>query len=84
LTGARKLNRVEIRLDVENERNRRVVERLGFRREGVLREAMRIAGAYHDDALYAMLACEWPAAAATGAPAASQRASARGAASSAR
>lgn len=58
--GALRLHRVEIRLDVENERSRALAERLGFTREGVLREAMRVAGAYHDDAVYSMLAAEWP------------------------
>jgi ribosomal-protein-serine acetyltransferase len=58
-----RLNRVEIRADVENARSRAIPERLGFRREGTLRQAYRISGdRYSDDAVYAMLAAEWPAA----------------------
>ncbi|HEX4187273.1 MAG TPA: GNAT family protein [Solirubrobacteraceae bacterium] len=55
------LNRVEIRIDVENDRSRAVAERLGFVREGTLRQALWVAGGFHDDAVYAMLAREWPA-----------------------
>jgi ribosomal-protein-serine acetyltransferase len=57
------LNRVEIRADVENARSRAIPERLGYRREGTLRQAYRISGdRYSDDVVYAMLAAEWPAA----------------------
>ncbi len=37
----------------------RLVETLGFRQEGRLREAFRSAGAYHDNLLYALLAEEF-------------------------
>jgi ribosomal-protein-serine acetyltransferase len=53
------LNRVEIRADVENVRSRALAERLGFRHEGTLRQALRLGDGYHDDALYAMLAEDW-------------------------
>jgi ribosomal-protein-serine acetyltransferase len=56
-----RLNRVEIRADVENFRSRALAERLGFRQEGTLRQAIKLADGYHDDALYAMLAQDWPA-----------------------
>jgi ribosomal-protein-serine acetyltransferase len=56
-----RLNRVEIRIDVENARSRAVAERLGFVHEGTLRQALRIAGGFHDDAVYSMLARDWPA-----------------------
>jgi ribosomal-protein-serine acetyltransferase len=56
-----RLNRVEIRADVENVRSRALAERLGFRQEGTLRQAIKLADGYHDDALYAMLAQDWPA-----------------------
>jgi ribosomal-protein-serine acetyltransferase len=58
--GELELNRVEIRLDVENARSMALAERLGFRREGTLREAMLLAGAFRDDAVYSVLASEWP------------------------
>jgi ribosomal-protein-serine acetyltransferase len=60
--GVWELNRVEIRGGTQNLRSRRVAERLGFTREGVLREAERVGGRYVDHVLYAMLARDWPAA----------------------
>jgi ribosomal-protein-serine acetyltransferase len=55
-----KLNRVEIRADVENTRSRAIPARLGFRQEGILRQAYRVGGdRYSDDAVYSMLASEW-------------------------
>jgi ribosomal-protein-serine acetyltransferase len=55
------LHRVEIRASVENERSRALIERLGFRFEGVARGAFRLGGEFRDDAVYAMLADEWSA-----------------------
>jgi ribosomal-protein-serine acetyltransferase len=52
------LNRLEIRADVENDRSRALAERLGFRLEGVLRQAYRVGERYSDDAVYSMLAGE--------------------------
>jgi ribosomal-protein-serine acetyltransferase len=57
--GEWQLHRVEIRLDLENARSMALAERVGFRREGSLREAMFLAGAFRDDAVYALLAPEW-------------------------
>jgi ribosomal-protein-serine acetyltransferase len=56
-----RLNRVEIQAGVENERSRAIPERLGFRQEGVLRQAERVGDRYVDHAVYAMLAEDWPA-----------------------
>ncbi len=53
------LNRVQICAAVHNERSRALIERLGFRFEGVAREHYRLGERYHDDAVYAMLASEW-------------------------
>jgi ribosomal-protein-serine acetyltransferase len=58
--GQWELNRVEIRADVENVRSRALAERLGFRLEGTLRQALRLSDGFHDDALYAVLAEDWP------------------------
>lgn len=47
--------------DARNLRAQRLLERLGFRREGELRESVWFKGAWATDVLYAQLASEWPA-----------------------
>ena len=59
--GDWRLNRVEIRTDIENRRSRALAERLGFQYEGVLRQAYWVGDRYSDDAVYSMLAAERPA-----------------------
>ena len=55
-----RLNRVGIEVGPNNPRSRALAERLGFREEGVLREAERFADDdYRDLVLYSMLASEW-------------------------
>jgi ribosomal-protein-serine acetyltransferase len=64
-----RLNRVEIRAAVANQRSRAIPERLGFRHEGTLREAERVGDRYLDCAVYSMLAADWrDAGTETGAP----------------
>lgn len=57
--GPAGLHRVVLRCAVGNERSRMVAERLGFVREGLLREAHRVAGRFLDQHLYAMLGREF-------------------------
>lgn len=54
-----RLNRVEIRVALGNERSAAVPERLGFAKEGVLRQAERHGGVFKDNVVYSMLAREW-------------------------
>ena len=58
---ALKLNRIEIRAGVRNRRSRAIPERLGFRHEGTLRQAERLADRWVDHAVYGLLASEWQA-----------------------
>ena len=53
------LNRVEIRAAVKNQRSRAIPERLGFEKEGVLREAERLGERFNDLVVYSMLAKDW-------------------------
>jgi RimJ/RimL family protein N-acetyltransferase len=52
-------HRIEARCDVRNERSWRLLERVGMRREGQLRQCAFLKGEWIDDYLYAMLAPEW-------------------------
>jgi len=54
-----RLNRVEIRADVDNRRSRAIPERLGFAQEAVLREAAITKDRYIDLAMYALLRSSW-------------------------
>jgi len=65
------LNRVAIPAAVENSRSRAIPERLGFRQEGIIRDAEWLYDHYVDHVLYAVLKKEWtsgPAPAADAAP----------------
>lgn len=56
-----KLNRIEIRCGVENVRSQRVPERLGFTKEGRLRQVENIRGHFIDHYLYSLLLEEYRA-----------------------
>ncbi len=54
-----RLNRVEIRCAVGNHRSRAIPQRLGFRQEGLFRDAEWLYGHFVDHVVYAMLVREW-------------------------
>jgi RimJ/RimL family protein N-acetyltransferase len=54
------LRRLEADVDPRNSRSIRVLERLGFRREGLQRQRYLINGEAQDAVLYGLLSSEWP------------------------
>src|SRR5262245_21830836 len=55
------LHRVEADIDPRNAASLRLVERLGFTREGHLRERYFVAGDIQDSVIYGLLAPDWRA-----------------------
>lgn len=53
------LNRAEIRCAVENHRSRAIPLRLGFKEEGIIRDAEWLYDHYVDHVIYGLLAREW-------------------------
>jgi ribosomal-protein-alanine N-acetyltransferase len=53
------LNRVQATTHTENRRSRRVLEKLGFQREGILREFYCRDGIYNDQVQFSLLRSEW-------------------------
>lgn len=49
------MNRIEIRAAVQNTKSRAIPERLGFTKEGILREAELVQGKYLDNVVYGLL-----------------------------
>lgn len=58
--GPGRMQRVEADCDIDNERSQRLLERLGFQREGTLRAFARMPGGRRDFYLYSLIAGEWP------------------------
>ena len=56
---AEKINRLEIRCDVENHASARVAAKLGFTHEGIARQASFARGRHHDMHQYALLRADW-------------------------
>jgi ribosomal-protein-alanine N-acetyltransferase len=61
--GPMALRRLEADVDPRNENSLRVLGRLGFRREGLLRERWNVGGEIQDTAFLGLLAREWRSAA---------------------
>lgn len=59
--GALDLNRVEAELDTRNTASARVLEKLGFEREGLRREDCVVAGEVSDSWIYGLLRRDWKA-----------------------
>ncbi|HEX2165116.1 MAG TPA: GNAT family protein, partial [Thermoanaerobaculia bacterium] len=59
--GPLALHRLEADVDPRNERSLKALERLGFRREGLLRERYFVAGEIQDSVMLGLLAREWEA-----------------------
>ena len=57
--GELKLNRLEADVDPRNEASMRVLDRMGFRREGLLRERCVVNGQPADSAVFGLLKREW-------------------------
>lgn len=53
------LNRVEIRCGEENHRSRAIPKRLGFKEEGMIREAELIRGEFISHYIYGIVKSEW-------------------------
>ena len=54
-----RLHRIEAACIPENQRSSKLLEKVGFRREGYLQSYLRINGVWRDHLLYAMIAEEW-------------------------
>lgn len=53
------LHRIQAFIHPDNSASIGLVEKLGFSREGVLRDNLRVGDAWRDDLLYALLSTEW-------------------------
>ena len=53
------LNRIEATIHTENQRSRRVLAKLGFQREGLLRDFYCRDGLYNDQVQFSLLRREW-------------------------
>lgn len=61
--GKLRLRRLEADIDPRNSSSERILVKLGFRREGLLRERWSVGGEIQDTAFFGLLATEWAPAA---------------------
>jgi len=54
-----KLNRIEVRVALENKKSRALPQRFGFKEEGHIRQAEWLYDHYVDHVVYGLLASEW-------------------------
>jgi ribosomal-protein-alanine N-acetyltransferase len=54
-----RLNRIQALIDSKNARSMKLVRRLGFRKEGVLRQRSYFKGRFLDDVMFSLLKTEW-------------------------
>ncbi len=54
-----KLNRIEIHCALDNTKSRAIPERLGFKEEGILRQAERVHDRFVDNVVYGMVASDF-------------------------
>jgi len=60
------LHRLQAFVHPDNEPSLKLIEKLGFRREGLLRDNLRVSDEWRDDLLYALLSTDHPLAAGSG------------------
>ena len=53
--GPMQLHRIEAMVDVRNLRSSRLLQKLGFKQEGILRDCYHLDGKFYDHALFALL-----------------------------
>jgi len=51
--------RIQVQTDDENKASRRILEKSGFRKEGIIRKSFFFNGEHRDQALYSILREEW-------------------------
>jgi ribosomal-protein-alanine N-acetyltransferase len=56
------LHRIEVLISHHNKRSQKLMRRLGFKREGVLRDHYFVEGRFSDDVIFSLLKKEWEAA----------------------
>jgi ribosomal-protein-alanine N-acetyltransferase len=54
-----RLNRIQAIIDSKNTRSMKLVQRLGFKKEGVLRQRSYFNGQFRDDVCFSLLKMEW-------------------------